>query len=334
MSARLIAAALAVLLLTSCAGKSAHVEITDSPAPSAAVAVEPDRAFDGDCASIFTTSEVAGWLGRGATLQPQEDVPGAIEQAGGIRCGWVRSAEDGAEEGAEDGEENSEDAGSGADGLYLSVLPVDPGQATANADTCEAEMEEAYLCAVVAEANGYRLTGNVSATSPKASSTAADIEALFVQRASQQEPGAVPDAVDGAWTNPVDLDVLGAVDVAAITGRSDIVEDGANCGCDLVDDTRKYWGDGADTGDYDDDLSVDAIGGGAWVADRVADLEGATSIEIDGVDRAILIAVEDRAPVLEVFDGPNRLSIWVHGADIDWAYPVAAAFVAELNAQR
>jgi len=334
---RRLAFALVVLTLAGCAGHAPQSQGTDVASPSAVASptatqpaetgTEPPRqVFGGDCASLFTTSEVTHWLGRGATLQPQEDVPGTVEQAGGIRCSWVKWSDD--------GEADSDEAGSSADGLYLSVLPVALGRATANADACEAELEEVYLCPVVAEANGYRLTGTLSATSPKAASTAAEIEDLFVQRTSLREPGAMPDAVVGAWANPVDLDVLGAVDVAAITGRSDIVEDGANCGCDFVEDGRKYWGDGADTGDYDDDLSVDAIGGGAWVADQVADLEGAKSIEIDGVDRAILIVVENYTTVLEVFDGPNRLSIWANGPDIAWTYPVAAAFVAELNEQR
>lgn len=346
MLPRLLAAALAVLVLSSCADRVPQSEVTDAAAPAAtpthssapsptptasvtpAIAVKPEAVFDADCSSLFTESEVSAWLGIEAPLQPFGQLPGVVEQAGGVSCNWydVSTIVD------EIGEEESWSTES----LYLTVRPIAPAPTDANLECYADSMTDSYLCEFTAIENGYALEGSVTVTTSKASanSTRADIVSRFAERVAQLAPGAIPLPVAGAWANPVDLDLLGNVDVAAISGRAAIVEDGADCGCDFVGDPDKYWGDGTGNNDYSNDFSVNAIGGGAWVIDQVVELAGAKTVEIEGVEHAILVTDEEWGAHLEVFDGPNRLIITPHEQDMAWLYPVATAFVAELNAQR
>ncbi len=313
---RVFVTVLAVAMLVGCAAQPTP---TREPVELIDVA-QPAQVFGGDCSAMFTDVALSEALGQAVSpLDWQQGVDPEsllVEQVGGIHCVW----------GALD------------TSPVLAVVVVPASAVTVPEETvCVGTMISNTSCPVDVTANGTRLSGVVTADFEGADSLArvAAVEALFTASANAVAP-VVPTLIAGAWANPIDCaGVAENVDWVALGGSADVVPDdtlGTDVYASAVE--RELRG-GRVLGWcylYSPGISIApafwALGGGAWARDAVLAQDGATVVDVPGLDLVVETPVEG-GTTIDIFDGVNWLRSDLRGPE---TYPVLFAITDELDA--
>lgn len=331
---------LGALVLGACAPAPAPAPTGSAAAPAAPTTPAPtitpepglpapSQAFDGDCSTVFTATEISGIAGWKANdpVAFVNSIPdmALVHQVGGVGCVW-----------------SSTDGSNGY--LQATVVPQEElSPQLENGTTCFVQTGKTYICAVDVESNGFHLSANLTtadnSSAPKAAAASKALADLFDSRAATAGDAVVPDPGDDAWPLSFGCDSLAK---RARVGKSLdnpklVLSDGGGdvqvtaAETDLWDGRpflRCYWQELPADPTRISQLTVAVLGGAAWAQADVAALAGAEEVEIDGVDRAIIVHDADASGgddgELNVFDGVNWLvlsSQGVDAADLEKAVP-------------
>ena len=331
---RVFVTLLAGAMLVGCAPQPAP-QSTPTPEPIELVDVDqPAQVFGGDCSAVFTDEALSGIFGI-PLINPvmPEDAPDwwfppidpqsyLIEQAGGIHCTWGELS-------------TSPDVYPNVV-LYVAVVPAGAVSAPEATECVPTEMSQTG-CPIDVTTNGLRLSGTTTdIEGVDQLSLVAAVEALFTARASATAPGVAPTPVAGAWHNPVDCDAMAASLDPADFGATEPLQADYTMGTDAYMSAVQVGLQGgrylpgcslyADPGG----VSFVALGGGAWIRDAVLAQEGATIVDVPGIDLVVETPVDGGGITVDTFDGVNWLqTTW---GDPE-TYPALIALIAALDAQ-
>ena len=326
----------AVLLLL--VGCTPVVEPVETPEPTQTPVVEPleipaqpAQVFDGDCSEIFSGEALSAALGQqltrptpaflapfsAASLEPETFL---VEQVGGVRCNWAEPQPD----------------PTVFTGFVLGVTAVPASAVSAPEDTeCIATDISATACPIDVTANGIRLSGFVTSDAPGADKLArvAAVEALFVESATAAAAPVAQTPLPGAWQTPSDCgDLVASVDWSAL-GAPDLQADeslGTDAYTSVVEmdlrGGRRLYTCWASSDVLQ--LKFSLLGGGAWMQDAVLAQDGATVVDVPGLD---LVVERPEVGTIDIFDGVNWLQSFDYG-DADAMYPALTAIVEALDA--
>lgn len=229
-------------------------------------------------------------------LEPESQL---VAHAGGMRCDWAEPP-------------STPDVFTTP---VLLVVAVPAGAVSVPEDTVCVETDiSATGCPIDVIANGIRLSGLLTSDLDGADRAArvAAVEALFTASASATSAGTLPGPEPGAWPAQDCAAIASSLSGAAASFTSDdsmgtdayasVVEVDLRGGrrlypCSLVSDSVS--------------LNFSVLGGGAWVRDDVLALEGATVVDVPGLDLVVERGVGD----IDVFDGVNWLRAYATGPD-------------------
>jgi hypothetical protein len=288
---RILGAAVVVLLLSGCATEGVDRAAPVIPSPTSAAA--PAQVFGGYCESVLDPGALRDAIGGSwlavqrseATVSPATRV---VENVGGLECTWVADS---------------------GDAIQLAILPA--GALVADEDTtCGLAVEEAPLsCALDVEANELRFAGIYLAQSgddASVRSTASTIETVLAAIPA----GIVPPLplFEDAWSNVPDCAALAP---AGFTAETLDMGTGASVAPAVaaLTDYRAFPACGIVRSDPSFGFSFAVLGGGRWVESELLAAEGAEVVDVDGLERVILLPVSDTVSTVNVFDGVNWLQV-------------------------
>lgn len=339
-----------MLLLAGCAtGEPAPATSAPAAAPTAdptvtpepteepdAGGVPPAQAFDGDCSLVLGTQEVtniAGWAAADP-IQFVSTVPdmALVHQVGGVGCVWSPAA--------------------GAEGyLQATVVPQKKlSKQLEDGITCFLQSEKTFICAIDLEANGYHLSANFTtannATYKTANAISESLGDAFTVHADERTKAKSPKAPKGSW--PLDFTcadlgkkaklakALDSQDLKISDGGGDVQVTAAET--DLWGGRpflRCYWATDDDSSDGIAQLTVAVLGGAAWAQQSIAVLPGAEEVEVEGVERAIVVTdpngIGSANGDLHIFDGVNWLVVSSDGIEPEQLFPAVRPLVKALD---
>jgi hypothetical protein len=254
----------------------------------------PSQLFDGDCENVLpdaTVDEIAGTdMSNDPELvgevmgeypgQPMSPVGFAMRQLGGINCSWFSNKT--------------------SQLINFTLLPAGQLPTESTNELCGKDQSGWSGCVVDVETEGIRISGSVGQTGgSKDTGIASDLVDLVATAAAGQGDVTGHAQGDGDWPFPA-----ACADIDAASGiAGDIQTPGTDSGGSSVFgdviDLRCDWASGI----------VEYRPGGAWAESMVADLEGATDIDVQGFDRVIRVDGINDQPVYHFFRGSNWLFI-------------------------
>lgn len=324
-------------LLAGCTGT---VTPPASPTPSATVtpppaASTPDVLFDGDCAALFSASEVSAASGVVVDLVAVDPASAprpfdaALTQLGGIECSYDEVAT---------GERTS----------WFAAVPADRISVPAAADPycygTDVQGDGQGACSFDVEASGISLSGVVySALGTTNVESRAAVDALVASFTATAATVTVPEEFVLAgtpWQAVADCGMLvDAADLAGVLsapGLTGAEGDGVGelaLGSAAAATAASFVSCAVQTPDGSVSLTVDILPGGAWVAQSLAD-SGAEAVTIDGLDAAFLTTDADSSgTIINGFVAGNWITIQPDRIDADPApyYPALTALAATLG---
>jgi len=317
-------AASVVILATGCTAAAPPAPDGTSPAPTAEVVAyeRPAQVFGGECANVATAAEIGAILGSAPKDSGTYDRVGSPavaydSQFGGLTCTWVTASQD--------------------SGIIATILPE--GAVTLQKPECFPHGIEAggtTSCTLEATDDGIVLSGLLWGSVSDAATLAATdaLRALFAEKATTDTAIPLPTLAEGSWAHPADcVDTLESTELPGLTGTSAEWIDLGYTDAYWSGAMRALWGSSVQCGDLADDgtsaTGFEWLGGGRWAEDHIRDREGATELEIEGVELAIQSPGAADLPRLDVFDGANWLTVTPFDADTHTA--AVQALVAELD---
>lgn len=299
----------------------------------------PTIAFDGDCDSLFTEAEVAGFLSvpkarlvkDDAWNSPANPLIAISPHNGALRCAW------------------DDDTKVEADGthpvLVLTVLSATafPGRSSGMTGATGGQYS------FTTGSNGYILGGTlyfnqnltVTMDMPTVAQTAyTAISDAFPEVAAAQGPPPAPYSQRaGDWPASVSCSSLfsdakvwsllhrakGTVEKRADNGQPSDMQNELVAGHGLT---------ACQTGDQGDYLLVEAMAAGSWLKSEITGLTNVHSVQVGGADSAwayTLAGEEGTVTYLYAIDGPNLLVILTSGDSVNTALPAAPGLLAELD---
>jgi hypothetical protein len=324
-------------LLAGCTGM---VTPPASPSSSATVtppsaASTPDVLFDGDCAALFSASEVSAASGVVVDLVAVDPASAprpfdaALTQLGGISCSYDEVAT---------GERTS----------WFAVVPADRISVPAAADPycygTDVQGDGQGACSFAVEASGISLSGVVySALGTTNVESRAAVDALVSSFTATAATVTVPEGFVPAgtpWQTVTDCGMLvDAADLTAVLSAPGLVGgagDGVGelaLGGAAAATAAGFVTCAVQTPDGSVSLTVDILPGGAWVAQSLAD-SGAKAVTIDGLDAAFVTPTGlPNVAVIDGFAGGNWIAILPSGVDTstERCYPALTALAATLG---
>jgi hypothetical protein len=317
-------AAAVVVLLAACSGPAAaDAPSTPNQAPSPAATPmstpnggRPTAAFDGDCGSAFTESEVAALVGTEVTLDTgQTGERGlATEVLGGLRCSW------------------------GDDGgpyVWLTLIPA----AGLDATIAEHSADQPWCyggpdlgiegtCSFSRVAGGYWLAGVfvVAAGSGKLATDGIDELASILEKRATEHPAAPVALPAGMWAS-MECDAL-AAGVSEEIPLGALVADRGSMGGEAgpgfygalehVGDSACVWSEPGAGG-----FTTEFLPGAGWAIDDLTDV---TSTVVEGAATAVVRHEGDTAVTITATDGVNLA--WITAQTEVLSEEEAAAFLA------
>jgi hypothetical protein len=334
-----VSSVVAVLTLTGCVGNLP----SSTPTPTASVPgpiptqaretglTKPAQVFGGDCAALFTNEELAEIFGAPITPRPVAAAfdyrPFAIEEHGGIRCGWFSADRD----------------------LSITVVALpEPSLGYLSPRGCDEIVGEMQvkICALETVAAGIRLSGMFLPKQDSGTATWLEEQSallsLFSERAKQAAAVPAPIPALGAWAYPIDCEaVVAAGDFSAVSGVGTAVIGTSTFGQEglyIPPAEVALWGgfdwpvceiNGATPDGTGVHVDFEAYGGARWMESAIKASTGATPTAVEGLDSVIATPAVDGYTKIDVFDGPNWLTFTVKpGQD---AGQIATQLVAALK---
>ena len=325
------------LLLSGCAGPlPGSPGGIDVPIPSTSQAEsnsEQEAVFAGDCATVISVEELKeifllSLVAVDFGPTSAQSYPSAVQQIGGITCGWS--------------------TGTSADlpSAEIVVLPAAGRDESGSKPRCSEYDGPGLSCYFDSgDVAGYRLSGFIAGPAEygqEKMETAFDQLAIaFAKNARKASPINPNIKPDGSWSGSIPCsDIERTADASSAVGNEnlrvseqELFNEGV-AGYFAADDGVGIqvcvWSGETEEANLNS-FSIRTYPGGAEASDQISALEESKQVRIDGVQNAFVVDFQGQ-PILEVFDGPNRLRLAGNGSSkVDSFFEVAARIVAALN---
>jgi hypothetical protein len=319
---------------------STPIAVVDAAMDSAAWTSPPVAAFGGDCNSVFSLEQVAGFLGVPSVELIEFDDWGDITNPtraiiphnGGLWCMW------------DDGVKDDGTMVGDHPWLIATIVPASALPGSFSGITCVPNNQ----CTFMTGADGYLLGGTIGLNGA-IGGTRLDLETVSdaayegineefpVSTARAGTPPASYVSRPGDWATNLDCESLfsdaGVWDALDRKPAEIWPPDDDNWPSQM--DDLIATGHGLTTcniGDYGNVVSVNVLPGGAWTEDAIAKKDGVQPTSVTGADRAYFATFdgeEGSSATLWAIDGPNLLV--VAASDRDDAKAPAAALLRSLD---